>query len=254
MLKGYLDAYRVFQKEEYLKTALKNAEFILENQMQESGALLHNYKDGASTINGYLEDYASVMQAFISLYEITLDEQWLEKSVRIKDYVFDKFWDEEKAMFYFTSEDDPKLVTRNFDYRDNVIPASNSIMAKNLFKLSHYYDLPRSREASKQMLKNVLPELEQYPGSFSNWLDLLANYQDDYYEVVVTGENALEVITEINSEYIPNKLVAGSSKPSDSYLLEGRFVEGQTLIYVCVNNTCKLPMRETSKALESIRR
>ncbi|MCW5518845.1 thioredoxin domain-containing protein [Aureitalea sp. L0-47] len=254
MLKGYLDAYRVFQKEEYLEVALKNAQFILDEQLQESGALLHSYKDGTSAINGYLEDYASVMEAFISLYEITLDEQWLEKSLQLKDYVFEKFWDEEKAMFYFTSEDDPKLVTRNFEYRDNVIPASNSIMAKNLFKLSHYYDLPEVGKAAKQMLKNVLPELEQYPGSFSNWLDLLSNYQNDYYEVVVMGENALKVIGEINSEYIPNKLLAGSMRSSDSYLLEGRFVEGETLIYVCVNNTCKLPMRETSAALKAIRR
>jgi uncharacterized protein YyaL (SSP411 family) len=254
MLKGYLDAYRVFQKEEYLQVALKNAQFILDEQLQESGALLHSYKDGTSAINGYLEDYASVMQAFISLYEITLDEQWLDKSLQLKDYVFDKFWDEEKAMFYFTSEDDPKLVTRNIEYRDNVIPGSNSIMAKNLFKLSHYYELPEVSNAAKQMLKNVLPELEQYPGSFSNWLDLLSNYQNDYYEVVVMGENALKVIGEINSEYIPNKLLAGSTQSSDSYLLEGRFVEGETLIYVCVNNTCKLPMRETSAALDAIRR
>ena len=253
MLKGYVDAYRVFQNEAYLDVALKNAKFIVENQLSSDGNLRHSYKDGVSSINGYLEDYASVMQAFIALYEVTLDEKWLTESVKLKDYVFRKFWDADKSMFYFTSEDDPKLVTRNFEYRDNVIPASNSIMAKNLFKLSHYYDLPEAREAAKQMLKNVLPELEQYPGSFSNWLDLLANYQNDYFEIVVMGNNAPVVIEEINAEYIPNKLVAGSTKPSDSYLLEGRFVDGETFIYVCVNNTCKLPMRDTSQALEAVR-
>lgn len=253
MLKGYVDAYRVFQKKEYLDTALKNANFIIESQLNSEGNLRHSYKNGVSSINGYLEDYAAVMQGFIALYEVTLDEQWLTESVKLKDYVFKKFWDAEKGMFYFTSEDDPKLVTRNFEYRDNVIPASNSIMAKNLFKLSHYYDLPEVREAAKQMLKNVLPELEQYPGSFSNWLDLMSNYQDDFYEIVVVGENAPAIIKEINAEYIPNKLVAGSTKPSDSYLLEGRYADNETFIYVCVNNTCKLPMRETSKALEAIR-
>ncbi len=254
MLKGYLDAYKVFGNEEHLRTALKNAEFIVEKQFKGSGSLYHSYKEGKSTINGYLEDYAAVIEAFITLYEVTLDEKWLEHSLRLKDHAFEKFWDEEKHMFYFTSEDDPKLVTRNFEYRDNVIPASNSIMAKNLFRLSHYYDLPELGDASRQMLKNVLPELEQYPGSFSNWLDLLANYQDEFFEIVVVGDNAPSIIREINAEYIPNKLVAGSTKASDAYLLEGRFMEGETLIYVCVNNTCKLPMRETSDALKSIRR
>jgi uncharacterized protein YyaL (SSP411 family) len=158
----------------------------------------------------------------------------------------------EKNMFYFTSEDDPKLLTRNIEYRDNVIPASNSIMAKNLFKLSHYYELPKLGEITRQMLKNVQPEMEQYPGGFSNWLDLLANYQNDYYEIVIMGEAALEKVNEINTRYIPNKLIAGSETNSDSYLMKGRFSEGETLIYVCVNNTCKLPVKDTSKALSTI--
>jgi uncharacterized protein YyaL (SSP411 family) len=252
MLKGYIDAYRVFQKEEYLETALKNAKFIIDNQLQPSGALYHNYKNGQSTINGYLEDYASVIQAFIALYEVTLDEQWLNYSLKLKDYCFAKFWNEDKNMFYFTSEDDAKLVARKIEYRDNVIPASNSIMAKNLFKLSHFFDAPELEKVTRQMLKNVQPEMEQYPGGFSNWLDLLANYRNDYYEIVVMGEKAPEMIKEINVEYIPNKLIAGSISPSESYLLKGRFSEGETLIYVCVNNTCKLPVRESSEALRSI--
>jgi uncharacterized protein YyaL (SSP411 family) len=66
------------------------------------------------------------------------------------------------------------------------------------------------------------------------------------------GEAALDKVNEINTEYIPNKLIAGSMTNSNSYLLKGRFSEGETLIYVCVNNTCKLPVRDTSKALSTI--
>jgi hypothetical protein len=253
MLKGYVDAYKVFQNDTYLDVALKNARFIIDNQLQPSRALYHNYKDGKSTINGYLEDYAAVIESFIALYEVTLDEQWLDYSVDLADYCFEKFYNPDKGMFFFTSEDDPKLVTRNTEYRDNVIPASNSIMAKNLFKLSHFYEKPKYAETAKQMLKNVQPEMEQYPGGFSNWLDLMANYQNDYYEVVVMGESAIEKVNEINARYIPNKLIAGSTSQSNSYLLEGRFSEGETLIYVCVNNTCKLPVRDTAKALGFIK-
>ncbi len=252
MLKGYVDAYKVFGNEAYLKTALKNAHFIVENQLQPSNALYHNFKDGKSTINGYLEDYASVIEAFISLYEVTLDESWLEHSVNLTELCFEKFYDQERGMFYFTSSDDPKLLTRSFEYRDNVIPASNSIMAKNLFKLSHFYEASRYSETSRQMLKNVLSEMEQYPSGFSNWLDLLSNYQQDFYEVVIVGENALQLTKEINANYIPNKIIAGSTGPSDSYLLQGRYSEGDTLIYVCVNNTCKLPVRNTKSAMELI--
>jgi uncharacterized protein YyaL (SSP411 family) len=140
MLKGYVDAYKAFQKNEYLEAAIKNAKFIDENQYQSNGALYHNYKNGKSTINGYLEDYAAVIDAYIALYEVTLDVQWIHKAKKLTDYTFTNFFEAEKGMFYFTSKEDAALVTRNFEYRDNVIPASNSIMAKNLFVLSHHYD------------------------------------------------------------------------------------------------------------------
>nr|WP_100803029.1 thioredoxin domain-containing protein [Ulvibacter sp. MAR_2010_11] len=253
MIKGYVDAYKAFQQKEYLDAALKNAKFIAGKQLQNNGALFHNYKDGKSTINGYLEDYAAVIEAYIALYEVTMDEQWIIKAKKMTDYTFDYFFDEEKHMFYFTSKEDAKLVTRNFEYRDNVIPASNSIMAKNLFKLSHFFDNPRYGETSRQMLTNVQPEMEQYPSGFSNWMDLLSNYQSKFFEIVVVGGNASEKINEINQYYIPNKLVAGSTKESGDYLLEGRYVEGETFIYVCVNNTCKLPVKETKQAIESIK-
>jgi hypothetical protein len=252
MLKGYVDAYKVFQKKEYLDAALKNAHFISEKQLRSNGALYHNYKNGQSTINGYLEDAAAVTEAFIALYEVTLDVQWLEKSKTITDYTFEHFFNPESGMFYFTSNEDDQMVSRTVEYRDNVIPASNSILAKNLFVLAHHFDEKKYAATATQMLKNVQAEMEQYPGGFSNWLDLLSNYQSNYYEIVVVGENALEKINEINREYLPSKLIAGSTKPGTSPLLEGRYLAGKTFIYVCVNNTCKLPVTETSVALKLI--
>lgn len=252
MLKGYIDAYRVFQKADYLNIAINNAKFIASNLLMENGALFHNHKDGKSTINGYLEDYASVIDAYIALYEVTMDEQWIDKARMMTDYTFAHFFDEEKHMFYFTSDEDTKLVTRSIEYRDNVIPASNSIMAKNLFKLSHYFDAPKYNATSHQMLKNVQLELEEYPSGFSNWLDLLLNYQSKYFEVVIVGEDAPKLAKELNLHYIPNKLLAGSKQNSESYLLKGRYIKGKTYIYVCENNTCKLPVTNSKSAIDII--
>jgi uncharacterized protein YyaL (SSP411 family) len=249
MLKGYVDAYKAFQKNEYLEAAIKNAKFIDTKQYQSNGALYHSYKNGKSTINGYLEDYASVIDAYIALYEVTLDSQWIHKAKKLADYTFTNFFDVEKGMFYFTSKEDAALVTRNFEYRDNVIPASNSIMAKNLFVLSHHYDDKKYSDTAHQMLKNVVSDIEKYPSGFANWLDLLANYQSKYFEVVIVGSNAEEIAKEINNQYIPNKLIAGSIKEETGPLLDLRYVEDETLIYVCVNNTCKLPVRDSDKAI-----
>src|SRR5699024_2398809 len=72
MMKAFLDAHRVFGNDEYLETALKSAEFLLENQFENSGNLLRVHK---SSISGFLEDYAFSIEAFLNLYENTFDEK-----------------------------------------------------------------------------------------------------------------------------------------------------------------------------------
>ncbi len=248
MLKGYVDAYRVFGNEEYLQAAQKNASFIINNQLREDGGLNHNYKDGKSTINGYLEDYATTIDAFITLYENTLNEIWLHTARDLANYAFDHFSDDTSKMFYFTSNDDDDLVTRNIEYRDNVIPASNSIMAKNLFKLSHYFDNSHFSKTAVTILNNVKPEIQDYGSAYSNWLDLMLNYTNSYYEVAIVGKESMQKIRDLNKTYLPNKLIAGSKQDNNMPLLANRYFENETLIYVCVNNTCKLPVKEVEKA------
>ncbi len=250
MLKGYVDAYKAFGTPIYLETAKKNARFLLAHQLLQDGVLLHTYKDGKSSINGYLEDYALLADAYIGLYEVTLDLLWIETAKKLTDRAYEKFFDDETHMFYFTSKDDPEIITRNYEFRDNVIPASNSVMAKNLMVLSHHYDLERYRNTALQMLQNVQPEMEKYPSNFPNWLSLLENFRNPYYEIVVMGTEAQAFAAEINRKYLPNKLVAGSVQPEKLPLMENRFVEGKTLVYVCVNNTCKLPVTSASKAVD----
>jgi len=140
MLKGFIDAFRVFNDSQFLEIALKNARFIELNMIKEDGTLFRNYKNGQKTINGYLEDYGTVIDSFVSLYEVTLDEKWLMLSKNLTDTCFDYYYNSTTSMFYFTSNSDLELITRKTETEDSVMPSSNSIMAKNLFKLSHYFD------------------------------------------------------------------------------------------------------------------
>ncbi len=252
MIKGYVDAYRVFQDTSFLSIALKNANFILKKQINSEGSLSRNYKEGTSSINAYLIDYATTIDAFINLYQITSDEKWLNSARNLTNYSFDNFYDESSNMFFFTSIKDPKLVTRNIDFRDNVIPSSNSIMAKNLFKLSHYFDNSNYSNTATRMLNNVKPEMATYGSGFSNWLDLMLNYSNAYFEVAIVGANAMQRTQELNQHYIPNILIANSTKSGDLPLIKDRFLESETLIYVCVNNSCKLPVSSVDEALKLI--
>ncbi|MEW7293103.1 thioredoxin domain-containing protein [Aquimarina sp. 2304DJ70-9] len=250
MLKGYLDAYRVFGEKEFLDAAIKNATFIKKNQLQPDNSVLHNYKNGKSSVNGYLEDYATLIEAFITLYQNTFDPEWIDISKQLTEYTLAHFFNKEKSIFYFTSDKDPKLITRTIESSDNVIPASNSIMAKNLFMLSHYYDMKHYKEISRQMLHNMKPQIQSYASGYSNWLDQMLNFSFDFYEVAITGIESKNKVQELNKTYIPNKLLAVSLSDSERVLLKNRFAERKTLIYVCVNNSCKYPVEDTKDAIK----
>lgn len=253
MLKGYADAYRVFNDSHFLDMAVKNGKFIIINQLRDDGGLSRNYKNGKSSINAYLEDYATTIDAFLQLYQVTLDEQWLKTAKQLTDYCYDHFYDNKSSMFFFTSDEDEALIARKIDSDDNVISSSNSIMANNLFLLSHYFYNKKYSDNAQQMLQNVKDKASRYPGGSSNWLNLYLNYLGEFYEVAISGTEAHKKLKELNSEFIPNKLIVGSTKDSELPLLENKFTENQTTIYVCIDGACKLPVTETQKALEQLK-
>ncbi len=254
MISGYIEAYKAFQTDDYLDAALKNAEFIVNNLYKEDGSLHHSYKNGQSKINGYLEDYAFTIEAFLKIYEVSLKETWLDHALELTKYCLDKFYDQEKAFFYFTSKEDRALITRNIDLNDNVLPSANSTMAKNLFKLSKYFDISEYLEISKEMLLKVNPQLEDYPQGYSNWLDLKMNFTFPYFEVVITGDNSVKIIQELNSNYLPNILLDGTEKVNNTRsLLKNRYKKEEDLIYVCEEGNCKLPVKTVDECLKLIK-
>ena len=249
MLSGYVDAYFAFQDQSYLDIAIKNARFITETQRRSDGGLNHSYKAGRSTINGYLEDYSFTIEALVKLYEATFDQHWIDEAHKLADYAIAHFHDEEKGLFYFTSDMDQALIARKKEISDNVIPASNSSMAKGLFYLGHYFDQSAYLEISETMLNNVAGSIEKYPSGYSNWMQLLLHHTHPFYEIAISGKDANQKRNEFQTHYFPNKLLIGSVMASELPLLKFKDVEGETMIYVCLDKMCKLPVKEVADAV-----
>jgi uncharacterized protein YyaL (SSP411 family) len=253
MLKGYVDAYMSFGERKHLQVALKNAKFITENQIQSDGKLWHSYKDGRSTINAYLEDYAILSSAFISLYEATFDETWLSRAEQLVNYALAYFYDKNSGMFYFTSRLDPELVARKMEINDNVIPASNSVMANVLYDLGVLLDKGDYKKKAIIMANNVKPDIQKYASGYANYASLMLKEIAPYYEVAIVGKDAHKKVLEFNRDYHPNKLILGSTKESNMELLQEKYVQGSTIIYVCENKTCQLPTTSIIKALKLVK-
>lgn len=247
MIKGYADAYRVLGRDAYLERAQEAMNFILSNCRREDGGLWHSYKKGEAKINGYLEDYCFTLEALIALYQVSFDEHWLEVARELTEYVTEHFSDEDSGMFWFTSDLDDPLIARKQEVMDNVIPASNSSMAKALWQLGVYFDNASHRERAGQMLRNVQGGFD-YGQNFSNWAMLMCWLTWPYYEIAVTGpDGAPRLHRELALHYLPNALLMGGSEGALP-LLDGKFTDRSTL-FVCLNKTCKLPVNNVTDAL-----
>lgn len=253
MITAYCEAYKAFGEANYLNMAKKCMGFLQEKQLQPNGALFHNYKNGKSTIAGFLEDYAFMIEACLALYQVTFEEGYLTSAKTMALYCFDHFFDENSGMFFFTSDEEEVVVTKTIEKSDNVIPASNSVMAINLFKLGHYFSNERFIEISKKMLNNLRPDLEEYGYSHANWLSLMQFFTKPFYEIAVVGNNAFGLAKQVNAFYIPNCVIGVTAKESQIPLLKNRFVPKETFIYVCENQHCQLPVKTIEDAIKLIK-
>lgn len=251
-ISGLCHAYGAFGDEHYLDLATRGMKFILKHQKRKDGGLNHSFKDGKSTINGYLEDYSFTIEALIDLYEATFDESWLREANALAEYTIAHFSDEKTGMFYFTSDIDPPLIARKTEVNDNVVPASNSSMAKALFKLGHLSFNEPYIQRSKQMLRNVSPQMPKYGPGYSNWAQLMLFELYPFYEVVITGEEAHQFGEKLRLDYGPDRLLLGATEKSELPLFESRFFEGKTTIFVCVNKACQLPVHNVDEALKQM--
>ncbi len=255
MIKGYADAYKVFHDKSYLHAAIQSADNIVNKLSRADGGLYHalNVSSKEGGINGFLEDYSFTIEAFIALYEVTFDEKWLQAAKKLAEYAMVHFHDSESVMFYFTSDLDAKLITRKMEIQDNVIPSSNSSMALSLFYLGKYFDNDEYLSLSEKMLKQVQDDITPYGSAYSNWAQLMQYFLNPFYEIAIVGKDVDEKRNSLAEHYIPNAIFVGSKVSSKLPLLENKFVEGKTLIYVCESKTCKLPTENTEEALKQLK-
>jgi uncharacterized protein YyaL (SSP411 family) len=252
MLKGLVDAYRYIQNEHYLKLALKNAQFIEQEIVKSDGSLYRNHKNGEGTINAFLDDYATIIEAYIGLYEVTFEEKWLLRAKELTHVAISNFRDEESKMFYYTSTQDEDLIRKSVELYDKEISSSNSIMANNLLKLHKLFPKEGFGDQAHQMARNVQANFIENGQSFANWMNLVLFQNKNFYEIAVVGEEFQSLEKEIASNYLPNSVLVGSKIEGGLDLLKSRYNEGQTLIYVCIEGTCKLPVTSTELALKQL--
>ena len=161
------------------------------------------------------------------------------------------FFEKTYGVFFYTDDRFNNLIARKAETTDNVIPSSNSEIAKNLLILGMYFEKNEYSNEAHQMLKNIKADAVKNPGFYSNWAHVMILQIHTPFEIAIVGERWKERMIEFDKDFIPGAIFLGGENGTLP-LLEDKRIPGKTMIYVCRNKTCALPVEEVKDALKQV--
>ncbi len=242
MVTAYCKAYSSLGNQEYKEMAEKNILF-LENNLKDSvtNQWYHTYKNGIAKIPAFLDDYAYLIQAYIHLQEITGRSDYLLNARTITNFVIAHFTETSTGFFYYTPDFQHDILLRKKEVYDGAIPSGNAVMMENLHYLSIIFDNTTWQKLVFRLINSLENAIIKHPTSFAFWAIVLQTIVYGYNEIVITGQQAGSYLDQINSRFIPNKIIqaAETNSPDFSLLKNKVFDLKRDLFYLCSNNTCK---------------
>ena len=246
---AYSKAYLSFGEIKYKEIALTSINFITSQLTLVDGKLYRTYKNKCAKIDGFLEDYAFTIEALINVYLISQNQEFLNKAYNLCELTLSLFQNKESDFLFYTNNLSTDLILRTSEISDNVIPSSNSQMAHNLFMLGNYFGNTEWINRSKKMLSNLLEEFKNYGAGYSHWGSLALCYSYPFKEISIVGKHVNENLIQLYKHGVTNAIFTVSETNSDLPFLKNRYVENQTLFYVCENNTCYSPTKSLAETI-----
>ncbi len=255
ILASFSEAGAILKRPDYTVAARNNAQFVLAN-LRRGGFLLRTYKNGIAKFNGYLEDYAFLIDGLLTLYETSGERQWFNEALLLSERMIEEFWDQDNGGFYFTGTSHENLILRSKDYFDNATPSGNSVAAGVLLRLAFLTDNDDYRNRAITIFRLITDSIRRYPSAFGNALCAVDFHLSTPKEIAIVGVDQSAIhgfLTEVWRNYLPNKIVApaladDSKAATFIPLLHNRMKTGeQVTAYVCEHYTCKQPVHEVAQ-------
>ncbi len=247
-LLAFSEAGRYLLSEKYQILAMRDAAFLLERVRSPEGRLLRSWRAGVPLHAAFLEDYAALTLALLSLYQTDPDPKWFAEAQKLADEMLALFGDEAGG-FFDTGSDHEALLVRPKDLQDNATPCGNSLACAALLQLAAYTGETKYRAAAETALAATAPLLARYPTAFGNWLCADDFAAGPVREVAIVGEKgaARDALTALLWEAWRPRLVAAISEPEPApnappLLRDRPLVGGAPTAYVCEGFVCQLPV------------
>ena len=236
----------------YLHAATRAADFILTHLRRADGRLLHCWRLGQAKLDAYLDDYACLINALVSLYEASFDERWIDEAVRLADIVMAHFHDPAGGGFYYTADDHEQLIARNKDVVDSSVPSGNSMAATALLRLGKLCGRSDYMGAVQGTLQMALELMKQSPTGTGQMLVALDMFLGPTSEIVVLGNpssaGTSETLSNLRRRFVPNHVLAcrQTADASGSASLDPPFRDktssGEPTVYICQDFACQAPV------------
>ena len=255
MISAFAKGYRISGNEKYLNAATNAAKYFSE-QFSKYGFIHRTFKNDIPKLNGYLDDYAYLVNSLIDVFEITSDAYFLDMAQNIANYMIEHFWNENEKSFYFTADTHESLIVRPKNYYDLSVPSGNSVAANVLLKLHHLVNDKKFLKISKQILELNGTSAAENPFAFGYLLNVMNLYLKHPTEITIINSENSEIVNSLYKKFIPEGIIIQIKDKENLELLskysffEGKEFSDKTNVTICKNFTCSLPLSELSKIEE----
>lgn len=252
MISAFARGYRVTDDKKYLEAAERCISFV-EKNLYSDGVLLRTYKGGKAKLRGYLEDYSYLINSLIDVFELRPEARYLELAQTLANHLVQHFWDADHNSFYFTADDHEKLIIRPKNNYDLSMPSGNSVAANALLRLYHLTQQKQFLEISVKIMESFGVMAAENPFGFGYLLNTIYMYLQTPTEITVLGTNDKEIYDYITKQFLPESIIALVESQSQLALLSrhpffaGKALSDKTVVYVCRNFSCSLPLSKISE-------
>jgi uncharacterized protein len=260
-ISGLAEAGRVLGEPAWIEAATSCARFVLGAMRGPGGRLARAWREGRLGGPGYLDDYACMAEACLTLYETTFDPAWLRSARELADAILELFADPEGG-FFQTGADAERLVVRPKELFDNAVPAGSSIAADVLLRLGRLLGEERYESAALGALRAVQGLLARAPTGFGHALGVADFALSRVREVAIVGDPTAAdtgaLLAEVRGRFRPNQVVAlaapgdGGAAEAVPLLADRPAVDGRATAYVCEHFACQLPVTEPAALAEQL--
>jgi uncharacterized protein YyaL (SSP411 family) len=245
------EAGRAFNQQPYVDAAALAAQFVLANLRRRDGRLLRSWRQGRGSGLGYLDDYALMAEACLTLYETTFEQQWFQQAQSLADDMLALFGDRGGGGFFQTGSDAEALVVRPKELFDNALPSGNSAAAtvlQRLAMLTGGVEYERAGVGALRVVGDLMVKAPTVLGQALSALDLSAGTSR---EVAIVGEPGAKdtnrLVREVHGRYLPNVVVAVGAPGVDPIiplLADRPGIDGRATAYVCEGFACRMPVTD----------